>query len=382
MSAPPSRQPVLLLVDDEHEFGAALSFRLGTRGWPCLYVASGEEALTLLETPGLEVVLLDVNMPGLGGIETLIAIKQNRPELEVVLLTGEANLETAARGMRRGAGDYLLKPVNFEKLLHSLERARQRAAAHTERLRAVQAGHLLALGTLAAGLAHEMNNPLHIITQGAEWLEELAQECQQGTCDTAALQKTAGQVKHNAMRCGNIVAQLLHLASRSKHRQGQTHVPQLLHKMATLWQKPLELLGARLELDCPEALPPVQCSAMELEPVLIHLGKNALDALENRKEQEAGQSGLPLVLRLHAYERGGMVHITLADTGEGIPPSVLPHIYEPFFSTRPVGKGAGLGLTMCHSIISALRGKIRHSPQEGGGTVCLLELPVDQQAGG
>ena len=380
MSASSSRQPVLLLVDDEKEFGAALSFRLTTRGLSCLFVESGEEALTLLETPGLEVVLLDVNMPGLGGIETLIAIKQKRPELEVVLLTGEANLETAARGMRRGAGDYLLKPVNFEKLIFSLERARQRAAAHTERLRAVQAGHLLALGTMAAGLAHEMNNPLHIITQGAEWLEELAKECQQGTCNTAALQKTAGQVKHNAMRCGNLVAQLLHLATRSKHRQGQTHAPQLLHKMAALWQEPLNSLGAQLVVDCPETLPPVPCTAVELEPVLVHLGKNALDALENRKEQEAGQNGPPLVLRLHAREHDGVLHIEIADTGEGIAPSVLPHIYEPFFSTRPVGKGAGLGLTMCHSIVSALRGRISHSQQEGGGTVCLLELPVELQA--
>ena len=129
-------------------------------------------------------------------------------------------------------------------------------------------------------------------------------------------------------------------------------------------------------------LPVLSCSPAELEPVLHHLVKNALDAIEalhGVAGHEGGSSasgGRGESVRVSAALAGDMIRITIEDTGEGIAPEHAPRIFDPFFSTRPVGKGAGLGLTVCHSIVYALRGRMRFTPATAGGTVFTVEIPV------
>lgn len=405
---PSFQRPILLLVDDETAFADALSFRLESRGLPCLCAYRGEAALELAHLPELEVVLLDVNMPGLDGLATLERIKAKRPDVEVLLLTGESDFSIAAKGMRRGASDYLLKPVDFASLLASIAKARTRVAGHKERMRAAEAGKLIALGALAAGVGHEINNPLHIIVQAAEWMEELLEDCPGQHCDVAALRATAKKITAQGKRCGDITAQLLDLAQRSRASKATASLPRLLEKVLNRMQERVQHLGVRLYIHMPPSLPVLPCSPAELEPVLAHLVANALDAIE-RKAAKGSAAATPLNgaagharegapesggareggehpkkesapgIWINAKHSEGAVHLEISDSGAGIAPEILPHIYEPFFSTRPVGKGTGMGLTVCHSIITALRGRIRHLARPCGGTTCEVDIPLPEK---
>jgi DNA-binding NtrC family response regulator len=116
----------LLLVDDEHDFTSALKRRLDRRGLEVTVADSGEAALTLLVESPMDVVVLDVRMPGMDGLSVLARIKEQWPSVEVVMLTGHASMEVAIRGMELGAFDYLMKPVDFQDLLYKVEDAATR----------------------------------------------------------------------------------------------------------------------------------------------------------------------------------------------------------------------------------------------------------------
>lgn len=376
-------RPWLLVVDDEVAFMDALRFRLETRGIPTLAACRGEQAVEAIPDPCLEVVLLDLNMPGLHGLETLRLLKARRPDVEVILLTGEADLSVAARGMRRGAGDYLLKPVDFSALLESLDKARTRCREHRERLRAAEAGKLMALGALAAGVGHEINNPLQIIMQRSEWLQELVQDAAGGKADLAEMVKTAEVIQAQAARAGAITAQLLHLAHRSRSGKVESSLRELAAKVCDMLRERAAGLETELRLDIREDMPLLPLSPAELEPVLLHLARNALDAIEAARDRDA-QAQTPRkepdLVRISAEQDNGKVRLMVEDSGEGVAPEHAPHIFDPFYSTRPVGKGTGLGLTVCHSIVSALRGDVRFTPARTAGTIFLVELPLNDEA--
>lgn len=120
----------VLLVDDETEFLETLIKRLRKRNMSVEAVSSGEEALSFLQSNPVDVVVLDVRMPGMDGIQTLNAIKTTHPLIEVIMLTGHANVEVAVRGMDLGAFDYLMKPMDIDELVYKIEDAYKRKKLH------------------------------------------------------------------------------------------------------------------------------------------------------------------------------------------------------------------------------------------------------------
>ncbi len=139
----------ILLVDDERDFVEILSLRLADAGHRVRAAYSGQEALSALaETepdalPDIDVVVLDIKMPGMDGIETLKQIKAKYPVVEIILLTGHGAVDTAVKGLKSGAFDYLLKPADFDELTAKLEAARKQRDAQVERIREVEARALM-----------------------------------------------------------------------------------------------------------------------------------------------------------------------------------------------------------------------------------------------
>lgn len=139
----------ILIVDDEHDFVEVLSLRLTDAGHRVRAAYSGKEALSVLaetepETlPDIDVVILDIKMPGMDGIETLKQIKANYPVVEVILLTGHGAVDTAIKGLKSGAFDYFLKPADFDELTEKLEAARKQRDAQAGRIREAEARALM-----------------------------------------------------------------------------------------------------------------------------------------------------------------------------------------------------------------------------------------------
>ena len=129
----------VLLVDDEKDFIEMLSLRLEEVGEKITVAYSGQEALDALEKADIDVVILDIRMPGMDGIETLREIKKKSPLVEVIMLTGHGSTETAVEGMKLGAFDYLMKPADFDDLTLKLEGARKRKDEQEERIRKAEA---------------------------------------------------------------------------------------------------------------------------------------------------------------------------------------------------------------------------------------------------
>jgi len=272
--------------------------------------------------------------------------------------------------------------VEFDDLLVSVNKARQRSRDHKERLRAAEAGKLIALGALAAGVGHEINNPLQIILHRSEWMQELVEDAIRGTADLEEMTKTAQVLQQQAKRAGAITAQLLELAHKSRSGKAETNLPELVARICGALRERVACLGVEIKVTMAPDLPLLPCSPAELEPVLSHLFKNALDAIEALRHRE--QPGIAAgtesdALKVSAAPVGDMVRITVTDTGEGIPMENAPHIYEPFFSTRPVGKGTGLGLTVCHSIITAMHGRLDHSNVFPRGTAFTVDIPAQRE---
>ncbi len=116
----------VLLVDDEEKFLNVLSQRLGTRGVEADTATSGEEALTKISKKNVDVIILDVMMPGIGGIETLKRIRKENPEVQIIMLTGQGTVEKAVKAMKEGAIDFLEKPADIDKLMEKIEKASQK----------------------------------------------------------------------------------------------------------------------------------------------------------------------------------------------------------------------------------------------------------------
>jgi len=133
----------ILLVDDEKDFVEMLSLRLIETGEKVKEAYNGKECLDILEQTDIDVIILDIKMPGMDGIETLREIKRRHPLVEVILLTGHGAVETAVDGMKLGAFDYLLKPSDFEDLLDKIEGASKRKAEQEERIRKAEAKALM-----------------------------------------------------------------------------------------------------------------------------------------------------------------------------------------------------------------------------------------------
>ena len=136
----PSR---IMLVDDEEDFLEMLGLRLKEIGEEVITATSGDDCLDALERTEVDVIILDVKMPGMDGIETLREIKRRHPLVEVIMLTGHGTIESAVQGMKLGAFDFLLKPSQFDELTTKVNEARRRKREHLERIRKAEASMLL-----------------------------------------------------------------------------------------------------------------------------------------------------------------------------------------------------------------------------------------------
>ena len=220
-----------------------------------------------------------------------------------------------------------------------------------------QTERLAELGTLAAGMAHEIGTPMNVILGRAEYL-------MRRTSDEST-KKGLTTIVAQVERVTKIMNQLLSFARQNPIERRPLAVALVIHDIVDVVQERLEKRGIRLEVDLESSCPKVLADRDQMGQVLLNLIVNAIQSMP-------GEGSLFLRLR----SRNDQVHLSVSDTGCGIPPEHVPKLFTPFFSTKEVCEGTGLGLTVVHGIIEEHQGAITVDSEPGQGTTFTISLPV------
>ncbi len=233
----------------------------------------------------------------------------------------------------------------------------------------LQAEKLAAVGQLAAGVAHEINNPLAVIAAYAEDLaDRLREEGAASLTESGELDAYLEQLQAQVRRCKGITMNLLDFARRGPTEPEPVDVAEVARQTAALIAPQARKLGVTVEVALPEGLPAVRASRDQLQQVFLNVLTNALDAMEQ-------QGGGQVQIRTEGV-RDGMVRVLVSDTGPGMDSATLERALEPFFTTKPPGRGTGLGLSTCYGIITGLGGQMTITSAPGQGTSVAFALPL------
>lgn len=224
---------------------------------------------------------------------------------------------------------------------------------------------MAAIGQLAGGVAHEINNPLGVVLGFAQGMEKRMPE-------DDPMRLPVGSIVREALRCKSIVQELLTFARTARTTDEVVEVNEVVGASTVLLGSRAKTQGIQLVQDLDEELPPVRANRTHLQQVLINLGTNALDATPG---------GGTVTLR--TYRNGpGVVCLQVLDTGPGVPETVRRQMFDPFFTTKEPGKGTGLGLSLVYEIVQQHGGSVDVVSEEGKGTTMSVRLPVRALAEG
>ncbi|NNN05551.1 MAG: response regulator [Elusimicrobia bacterium] len=490
-AVPPPQSSRILIVDDEQGLRDFFIYELTALGYEVVAVGDGARALELARASRFDLVISDVRMPRMDGLELLKELKKACPETEVVMTTGYGTVDVAVEAMKLGAFDFLLKPVGTAQLTSLVRRAvetselksllgiyesslaqfrsaeldeilpliaslskrvlaadrtvillledgRLRTAADSDPaaddvdfaaliagggaadrpalsqtltagtevygyLTAVRARNaepfcardvrhaavfaaqaaqavrnaemfrrffttqqlllqsekLNTAGSLAAGIAHEINNPLTVILGSVELLRAnpaLAAK------DKEDLETIAAQ----AVRCRDVVASLLDFARRREPRKENVELVALLESSLTLARFAVKF-APEVRCDWPAVSPRVNADPVQLKQVAVNLLRNAFQAIEGRENSHA---------TLRVREADGRAIFSVEDNGAGIAQKDMERIFKPFFTTKEPGQGTGLGLYLCRLLIERNDGRISAANRPEGGAVFTVDLPA------
>jgi two-component system, NtrC family, sensor kinase len=440
----------ILTVDDSATFRHALAGFLEAEGYEVIQAESGEEAIDLLQVQSVDCVLLDLEMPGLGGRETCRLIKAT-PRLRsipVVVLTGVDNRESLLDGLTVGADDFIQKSAEFEvlkarvraqlrrrqieeetrrvheqlfvselrineaisartlaetkaALVDQLERkneelrrvalvkealAEKYQAANTEleaayrelqttQAQLVQSAKLASLGELVAGIAHEINNPLAFaishLTTARRCLTAVESDAswQPSSAMMPQWAKATARLDEMSLGLERIRDLILRLRTFSRIDEGERKVIDLRDNIESVLTILRHRCGSDISLtmECID-VPDLDCYPSLLNQAIMNLVANAIDAVEGEGK-----------VSVRAYTEGSNCIIAVTDDGPGVPVELRERVLEPFFTTKPVGQGTGLGLSMTYAIVKKHRGELEISDVPEGGACVAIRLPTSFQ---
>jgi two-component system NtrC family sensor kinase len=408
----------ILIVDDEDGVRNLFAAYLGET-YSCETAADAQAALDLLARERFALVLSDVQMPGLGGVELLRKIVERYADTAVIMISGVERTQRVIDAIRVGASDYLIKPVDLDVLSLCVERALERRLLLREacrykgdleirnaelakqkaeliRLQAqiVQSEKMASLGLLAAGVAHELNNPAGFIYSNVDVLRDYIQrlsQCLHAYDDLSLLPEAAARMAtlKKELDYDNIMGDLAAILSdcymgaerirdvvqnlRLFSRLDEAEIKRVdlnegIEATVRLLSRYFKQGSITVHRDYGE-LPLVNCYAAQLNQVWMNLLVNAAQAIS----QGDGE------VRISTRCDGPDVTISIADTGKGIPPENLKKIFDPFFTTKPVGEGTGLGMSISHGIVEQHGGTIAVESALGKGTTFKITVPLDAE---
>jgi len=373
-------QKSILIVDDEEGIRKVLSIALSDMGYEVLTAENGAAALRVFKAERPPIVLTDIKMPEMDGIELLRRLKQEWPETEVIMITGHGDMDLAIKSVKYEATDFVTKPINDEVLEIALNRAQERIAMrqkidqYTQNLeqlvrdktrKLVEAERLAAVGQTVAGLSHAIKNISGGLKGGAFVLEKGIE-----LNDQKYLMQGWEMIKGNVDKITHLSLDLLNYAKDTdlNVQAGDPNKP--AREVVELMRPRAQAHGIELRSDFAQNL-----GACYFDPELIYRGllnlvTNAIDACIN---DSPGSGGRQVTVRTKKT-RGWAVEYQVLDNGCGMNAEIKKNIFKRFFSTKG-SEGTGIGLMITKKIVDQHNGMIEVESEAGAGSKFILKLP-------
>jgi signal transduction histidine kinase len=377
--------PRVLVVEDDTSLHHLYERIVRAAGGVPDFAADGASATALFASGvGYACALIDRNLPDMNGLTLARSIKEKEPGTELLVVTGYANLESAIDFLRLGTFDYVLKPFRVEDLLERVRAALMRHQDEQEKRRRVvrerskvmhletelerrggmllHADRLATLGTLAGGVGHELNNITAVLHAAVVELQGTTEE--KRPLDEGLVSDLARVVEHLRSHATN----LLNLG-----RPGPDHVDRFdfcetVEQCVEMLRSVGKVKYVNVRLDLPADPVWVTVNRTRVEQILINLIGNAADAVAEIDEPT-------ISITVWQDNPRGRAFCRIVDNGCGIPDEIAARVFEPYFTTKPVGRGTGLGLPTVRQIVEAYGGMIALTSAVGRGTSVVFDVP-------
>ena len=409
----------ILVVDDE-KFNLVIARDLLAslvETHEIILCSAPETVMTILAEQSVGVVLLDIIMPKIDGIAVLKQIRQHTvyDDIQIVMFTGVSDLESFRLCFENGANDYINKPINPTEFTVRMQAA-IKARKNLLKLKQAQdylihAEKLTSLGELAAGVAHEINNPIGFVSSNLETLGKYLVRLRESVNEYRSLGR---KIEDMAVSREELIATQRQIAAAEQHKKidriladlaplveescdGVERVSKivkslrnfarsgqedevLLNDLNQIVEDALMILkneikySANVEKELNPLLM-VECDKGQIAQVLVNVLHNAVQAIQQQKRTELG------TIWIHTYMDGDYAVCRIADNGPGIKPEYLNRIFDPFFTTKEVGSGSGLGLSIAYGIVKKFAGDLSVENQQSGGAAFLVKLPSVKRGG-
>jgi two-component system, NtrC family, sensor kinase len=403
-----SYKNTILVIDDDISITRSIKKILEKEEFHVFKADSGEAGLKIIENNKVDIVISDIKLSGMDGIEILRKAKGYYSDIEVILVTGYKEESLSIEALRAGAFDYISKPINLDELLISIQKAiktielnrtylyRNRELKISSQIIAkmnedlekkieertielnktqtqlFQTSKLATLGEMSAGLAHEINQPLGAISLIATTFRKLLAR-EKLTKDE--IESGLDDIDASVFRMKKIIEHIRTFARQDTLKFIEVKINDTIESALTLLGEQLRLHDIKILFDNNVEIPSISGEPYQLEQVWINFLANARDALDEKKK-EFGNFVQSISIQANYDKESNHITIIFKDNGKGMSKQVLNRAIEPFFTTKEVGKATGLGLAISYGIIENHKGTIEIQSIENVETQIHVTLPV------
>lgn len=393
-------QGSILIVDDSKSVRFILSEKLGKAGYKIYSAEDGQIGWKTIQKEAIDLVICDLEMPVMDGLELCRLIKEHKDfrRIYLIMFSTIGEIETKVGLLNVGADDYMQKTINNLELIarvkagmrvRFLEKELQKSISYM-----LQREKMASVGQLAAGVAHEINNPMGFITSNLSTLEKYivrfteyisrqteALDSENPVEKRESLRQLRNEMKidfitedikdliqesaEGAVRVKNIVQNLKNFSRVDEAKIQDADINECIENTLKIARNEIKY-KATVNKDLGN-LPLVRCNPQQLSQVFMNMLVNGAQAIENLGE-----------ITIKTWQNDDAVFVSIADSGAGIPADRLNQIFEPFFTTKEVGKGTGLGLSICYDIVKKHDGEISVVSELGKGTKFTVQLPLKE----
>lgn len=376
-------KPIALIVDDNAGVAATLQRGLKSHGYETFIAQNAKEALLLFKEKKPSAIFMDHHLPDVYGTDLLSVFKQPGTDIVVIIITGDTSADLALEYTRLGADAFVHKPFDIRYLISLLSKAqRQRALLRVEELLAertrdlresdakiLQAAKLASIGELAAGVAHEINNPINGIMNCADIITE---EFKPGSKN----RQFAEMIKSESERVSTIVRRMLNFSREEQEEPIICSIGEIVDQSLVLMNSQISKSRIIIYVTIDDSIPHITCRKVQIQQVILNLLLNAVSSLNKRYPESSPDKVLQISAKIDTDNSDPSILITIEDHGTGIPAEQIPLIFNAFFTTKEAG--TGLGLSISKSIVERHGGKVWAESKIDSYTRFYVSLPAGQ----